>query len=115
MGKVFTHMTMSLDGYIATPDDGVEEIFEWYSAGDIAVPSANKDISFKLDEAGAEAFRSLTEGVGLVDEVCVSLAPVLLGDVIPYFTKLAKGHQMLKDPEVIEGHRALHLRYPVRR
>lgn len=53
--------------------------------------------------------------LGLVDEVCVSLAPVLLGDGIPYFSTLAKGHLMLEDPVVIEGRRALHLRYPVRR
>lgn len=195
MGKVLTHMTMSLDGYIAEPDDQVGEIFDWYGAGDIAVPSNNKDISFKLDKASAEVMRDLlgstgaliagrrlfdiTNGwgdnhpaaksvvvvthtppadaarkwpnttfvngvapaiagareiagdkdvviasaniiqqaldLGLVDEVCVSLAPVLLGDGIPYFSKLSRGHQLLEDPVVVQGHRALHLRYPVRR
>jgi hypothetical protein len=40
MGKVLTHMTMSLDGCIAGPDDQVGELFEWYGAGDVttAVP-----------------------------------------------------------------------------
>ena len=28
MGKVFSHMTMSLDGFIAGPDDQVEDLFE---------------------------------------------------------------------------------------
>ncbi|WP_207947031.1 dihydrofolate reductase family protein [Actinomadura sp. 7K507] len=52
---------------------------------------------------------------GLVDEVCVSLVPVLFGEGIPYFTKLYGGHhQLLEDPIVVQGHRALHLRYPVR-
>ena len=32
MGKVLTHMTMSLDGFIADPDDQVGELFEWYEA-----------------------------------------------------------------------------------
>ena len=33
MGKVFTHMTMSLDGFIADPNDQVGELFDWYGAG----------------------------------------------------------------------------------
>jgi dihydrofolate reductase len=53
--------------------------------------------------------------LGLVDEVCISLAPVLFGEGIPYFSKLERGHLLLEDPIVVQGHRALHLRYPVRR
>lgn len=47
MGKIFSHMTMSLDGYIAQPDDQVGELFAWYEAGDVNVPNPNEDISFK--------------------------------------------------------------------
>ena len=195
MSKILTHMTMSLDGFIADPDDQVGEIFDWYGAGDVAVPSANKNISFKVDPASADVLRDLigttgaliagrrlfditngwgdnhpasprvvvvthkppaeaaqkwpktvfVDGVeaaiatakdiagdkdvviasaniiqqaldlGLVDEVCISVAPVLFGAGIPYFAKLSKGHQLLEDPAVIQGRRALHLRYPVRR
>lgn len=53
--------------------------------------------------------------LGLVDEVCVSLVPVLFGEGIRYFAKLDQGHQLLDDPVVVQGRRALHLRYPVRR
>ncbi len=53
--------------------------------------------------------------LGLLDEVCVSLVPVLFGEGIPYFGKLDRGRQFLEDPIVVEGRRALHLRYPVRR
>ena len=53
--------------------------------------------------------------LGLVDEVCVSLVPVLFGEGIPYFAKLDRGHLLLEDPVVVQGRRALHLRYPVRR
>jgi dihydrofolate reductase len=53
--------------------------------------------------------------LGLVDEVCVSLVPVLFGEGIPYFTKLDRGHMLLEDPTVVQGRRALHLRYAVRR
>ena len=64
MGKVFTHMTMSLDGYIADPDDQVGELFEWYEAGEVSVANANEDIAFNVDEASAEALRDLTEKAG---------------------------------------------------
>ncbi|GHJ33586.1 deaminase [Streptomyces hygroscopicus subsp. sporocinereus] len=195
MGKVFTHMTMSLDGFIADPNGQVGELFEWYEAGEVTVPNPNETVSFQVDDASAQALRELTgncgalvagrrlfdiargwgdkhpagapvvvvthrkpedaatkwptttfvDGVeaaitqarqiagdqditiasatitqqaldlGLVDEVCVSLVPVLFGEGIPYFTKLDRGHQLLHDPIVIQGRRALHLRYPVRR
>jgi dihydrofolate reductase len=195
MGKVFTHMTMSLDGFIADPDDQPGELFDWYGAGDVTVPNPNPEVSFQVDEASAEMLRELTgttgalvagrhlfdvadgwgdnhpagapvvvvthrppedaarrwprttfvDGVeaaitearriagdqdvniagpkitqqaldlGLVDEVCVSLVPVLFGEGIPYFAKLDRGHLLLDDPIVIQGRRALHLRYPVRR
>ncbi|MFE5091938.1 dihydrofolate reductase family protein [Streptomyces sp. NPDC056638] len=194
MGKVFTHMTMSLDGFVADPNDQVGELFEWYEAGEVTVPNPNETVSFQVDDASAQALRELTgncgalvagrrlfdiargwgdkhpagapvvvvthrkpedaatkwptttfvDGVeaaitrarqiagdqdvtiasatitqqaldlGLVDEVCVSLVPVLFGEGIPYFTKRDR-HQLLDDPIAIQGRRALHLRYPVRR
>jgi hypothetical protein len=64
MGKVLTHMTMSLDGYVADPDDQVGELFEWYEAGGVSVESANEDVAFEVDEASAESLRELTETVG---------------------------------------------------
>ncbi len=53
--------------------------------------------------------------LGLVDEVHVSLAPVLLGKGIPYFANLGAAPHRLDDPEVTIGKRATHLRYKVRR
>jgi hypothetical protein len=64
MGKVFSHMTMSLDGYIAEPDDQVGELFEWYEAGDVTVPNPNENVLFKVDDASAELLRDLTENTG---------------------------------------------------
>jgi dihydrofolate reductase len=193
VGKVFTHMTMSLDGFIAEPDDGIGELFEWYEAGEVSVPSASENVTFAVDDASADVLRDLTEDVGalvagrrlfdiaggwndshpagapvvvvthsppadaaerwprttfvdgveaavakareiagdkdvtiasanitqqalelgLVDEVCVSLVPVLFGEGVPYFAKLDRGHVLLEDPVVVQGRRALHLRYPV--
>jgi len=52
--------------------------------------------------------------LGLVDELCISQVPVLFGTGIRYFGALIGGHVMLEDPVVIQGSRALHLRYTVR-
>jgi dihydrofolate reductase len=195
MGKVLTHMAMSLDGFIANPDDGPGELFDWYWGGDVTVPSHQAGMTFQVDEASAQMLRDLiddagvvvagrrlfdmTNGwddnhpaaprvvvvthrppdeaaqrwpkttfvsgvdaaireskalagdqdviiaspniinqaldLGLVDEVCVSLVPVLFREGIRYFSDAMQGHVMLDDPVVVQGHRALHLRYPVRR
>jgi dihydrofolate reductase len=195
MGKVISHMTMSLDGFIAQPDDQIGELFEWYEAGDVTVPNASEDVTFTVDDASAKALKDLTgntgaliagrrlfeiadgwndnhpvgapvvvvthlpptdaaekwpettfvDGVeaaidrakqiardqnvtiasanvtqqaldlGLLDEVCVSLVPVLFGEGIPYFSTLKGGHVLLEDPILVPGRRALHLRYRVRR
>jgi dihydrofolate reductase len=193
MGTVHTHMTMSLDGFIADPQDGIDELFGWYGAGEVTIPTAVEQFSFNVDEASAELLRSylgntgalvcgrrlfdITNGwddnhpvgapavvvthhapddadrwprttfvgdvataierakkiagdnavtiasasiaaqaldLGLVDEVHVSLVPVLLGQGIPYFTSLRAAPYRFDDPVVIPGKRATHLQYTVR-
>lgn len=196
MGKVVTHMTMSLDGYIADPNDQVDELFDWYQAGDVAVQHAGNDFGeFNVDKASADVLEDLmgnaralvsgrrlfdiTQGwndahptgakvvvvthdppadaaerwprttfvggveeavgkakelagdndvsiasanviqqalnLGLVDEVAVSLVPVLFGEGKSYFGKLNDGHLMLEDPDVVKGRRATHLLFKVQR
>src|SRR3954454_5246093 len=196
MPKVLTHMCMSLDGFIAQPDDDPAELFDWYWGGEVVVPSAQEGMGFSVDAASAPMLRDLTSGcgaliagrrlfdqtdgwgddhpagapvvvvthrqapdgaaqrfprttfagsveeavatakeiagdkfvtiasaniiqqaltLGLVDEVCISQVPVLFGTGIRYFGELIGGHVMLEDPIVVQGIRALHLRYTVRR
>ncbi|SFA84380.1 Dihydrofolate reductase [Amycolatopsis marina] len=194
MGKVFSHMTMSLDGFIADPRDRADELFDWYWTGEVTVPSREEGMSFQVDPASADMLREIlattgalvcgrrlfdltngwngshpvgapvvvvthrapgdTEGwksatvagsveegitrareiagdkdvtiasadiaaqaldLGLVDEVHVSLVPVLLGEGIPYFANLTRAPHRFDDPVVIAGSRATHLKYAVRR
>jgi dihydrofolate reductase len=196
MSKVITHMTMSLDGYIADPDDQVGELFDWYQAGDVTVEHANEELDeFKVDDASAEVLGDLLQApgalvagrrlfdiaggwndshptgakvvvvtheppadaaerwprttfvsgveeavarakepagdrdvtiasanviqqalnLGLVDEIAVSLVPVLFGEGKTYFGRLDAGHLMLDDPRVVQGRRAVHLTFKVRR
>jgi hypothetical protein len=64
MAKVLTHMTMSLDGFIADPNDQPGELFDWYQAADVSVASGNEDVAFDVDEGSAEPLRDLTEQSG---------------------------------------------------
>jgi len=53
---------------------------------------------------------------GLVDEVAMDVAPVLLGQGKRYFGDALVPERLLEDPHVvIQGDRVLHLRYRVRR
>jgi dihydrofolate reductase len=52
---------------------------------------------------------------GLVDELHVELVPVLLGDGVPLFGKLASAPVELDDPMVDEGVGVTHLHYRVRK
>jgi hypothetical protein len=43
MGRVVSHMTMSLDGFIADPQDGVAELFGWYeTSGGVKCQAARR-------------------------------------------------------------------------
>jgi dihydrofolate reductase len=189
-------MCMSLDGFVAQPDDNPAELFDWYWNGDVVVPSAQPEMSFSVDATSAPMLQELTSGcgaivagrrlfdmtdgwgdnhpagapvvvvthrpppedaaarfprttftgsveegieaakriaghrfvtiasadiiqqalaLGLVDELCISQVPVLFGSGIRYFGEFVGDHVALDDPVVVQGTRALHLRYPVRR
>jgi len=64
MGSVSTGFSMSLDGFIAEPDDSVERLFRWYSLGgaDHEVPVGDQTI--KMNAEGAEFVMEAAKVVG---------------------------------------------------
>lgn len=66
MSKVVALMSMSLDGYVADTNDGVDEVFDWYFSGDVEVPTpvADSGFSFRVSAPSAEHLRNLMAGVG---------------------------------------------------
>src|SRR3954467_13464789 len=66
VAKVLSHMCMSLDGFIAQPDDNPAELFEWYWGGDVVVPRPQEAMSFSVDAASAGMPRELVSGCGAV-------------------------------------------------
>lgn len=197
MSKVVAIMSMSLDGYVADPNDGVGEVFDWYfSSGDVEIHTGGSDpMTFKVSEPSAAHLRGLfselgamltgrrtfdaaggwngnhgfgpafvltheipegwprpgstvhfvTDGIesavqqakaaaggksvgvhgadtiqqllnaGLLDELCIDVAAVLLGSGVRLFDHLAGTPAILGNPTVIQGIGVTHLRYPVRR
>src|SRR3954469_20081804 len=197
MSKVVAIMSMSLDGYVADPNDGVAEVFDWYfHSGDVEVHTGGSDpMTFTVSPASAEHIRRVTSGLGavltgrrtfevaggwggnhawgpafvlthdipagwprpnstvhfvtdglesavrqaqaaaagkavgvhgadtiqqllkagLLDELSVDIAAVLLGAGVRLFDHLAGTPAVLGNPTVIPGVGVTHLRYPVRK
>jgi dihydrofolate reductase len=196
MSKVIALMSMSLDGFVADEDDNVAEVFDWYFAGDVEVPTGSGEFTFRVSAASAEHLTGLmseigamltgrrtferasgwggrhpwgipafvvthavpegwprpdstvqfvTDGLesaveqakaaanpksvgvhgartiqtlldaGLLDEIHVDLAAVLLGGGVRLFDRVANAPVVLGAPSVVAGVGVTHLRYPVRR
>jgi dihydrofolate reductase len=195
MSKVVAIMSMSLDGYVADPEDGVAEVFDWYfTSGDVEVHTGGSDpMTFRVSGPSAEHLGSLsatlgamvtgrrtfdvargwggnhawgpafvlthqvptgwprsdstvhfvTDGVdsavtqaraaaggravgvhgadtiqqclnaGLLDELHVDIAAVLLGSGVRLFDHLVDTPTVLGSPTVVQGVGVTHLRYPV--
>jgi dihydrofolate reductase len=196
MTKVVALMSMSLDGYVADANDGVNEVFDWYFSGDveISMPSPRSDMTFRVSPASADHIRRfmaetgamltgrrtfdkaagwdgqhpwdipafvvthdvpdgwprpdstvlfVTDGIesavarakeaaaprdvavhgaqtiqecidaGLLDEINIDLAAVLLGRGVRLFDHLANTPIVLGSPTVVIGEGVTHLRYPV--
>lgn len=54
MAIVVADMSMSLDGFVAGPNDEMDQVFSWMMGGDVAVESENPDLGYEVDEASAE-------------------------------------------------------------
>jgi dihydrofolate reductase len=67
LGKVILDITMSLDGFIAGPNDGPERplgdggerLFAWYFSGDIDYRMPSATMTFKVSPASAEVFQEV--------------------------------------------------------
>ncbi len=72
MGKVATGLSMSLDGFIAGPNDGPESplgdgderLFRWYSGGDTEYRLPGTDMVFRVSPQSAELLRETRRTTG---------------------------------------------------
>ena len=70
MGKVFVDAVVSVDGYVADGDDGVDPLFEWFENGDVAVsfsdPDPDPDHVLHVSQASADYITNEIGSVGAV-------------------------------------------------
>ena len=72
MGKVATGLSMSLDGFIAGPNDGPgqplgeggERLFEWFSTGETEYGLPGTEMVFRVSPQSAEMLREAHAGMG---------------------------------------------------
>jgi dihydrofolate reductase len=64
MSKVIANMSMSLDGFIADPADGIDHLFGWMGNGEVEVPTAVDWATFRMSPPSAEYMREAMESVG---------------------------------------------------
>jgi dihydrofolate reductase len=72
MGKVIVELSMSLDGFVAGPNDGPdnglgdggEALFKWYYSGDTAFPLPGTDMVFRISRASAELLQEEWGAIG---------------------------------------------------
>jgi len=66
MSKVIAGFSMSLDGFVADPDDGVEHVFKWYSVGGTDAEVMSGDNAFKMSREGADFVEEAGRGAGVL-------------------------------------------------
>lgn len=120
------------DGWDGTPPSGIDHVvvvthrpppdgwdstapFHFVDGVEAAVARAQELAGDRIVEVAAGDVGGQALAAGLVDEVRMDVAPVVLGSGRRYFGSVDAQH-LLEDPDVaLVGNRVLHLRYRVRR
>ena len=116
MSATVLYMSMSLDGFIAgpneRPDNGLGDsghrLHEWVVQG--------ADADHKAPRDGLAAVPIFALAAGVLDELEIHLVPVLLGQGRRLFDNRAAGHIELERTRILEGEAGVtHMRYRVQR
>ncbi len=66
MSRVIAGFSMSLDGFVADPDDGVEHVFKWYSAGGTDAEIMAGGRAAGMTREAAELIEEASRGAGVL-------------------------------------------------
>jgi dihydrofolate reductase len=66
MSRVIAGFSMSLDGFVADPDGGVDQVFRWYSAGGTDAEVMSGDTKLEMSREGAEFIQEAGQGAGVL-------------------------------------------------
>jgi dihydrofolate reductase len=68
MGTIGAGFSMSLDGFIAGPDDDFQRLFAWMSLGDtdLNLQSGDTDFDLQLSSESAKSFEEMIQSTGAI-------------------------------------------------
>jgi dihydrofolate reductase len=94
MGKVTTAFSMSLDGFIALPNNEIGPLFDWFTVGgaDIELPS------------GGDSFKVSSETATMIQEAGQATGALLVGRTLFDFTNAWGGRHPMDVPVVVVTH-----------
>ncbi|HUJ66960.1 MAG TPA: dihydrofolate reductase family protein [Acidimicrobiales bacterium] len=95
MSKVIAGFSMSLDGFIAAPDDSVPHIFDWYGSGTVEFKWPGNDMVSKLTPASASYLREMIDQTGAL----------VVGRRVFDYTDGWAGHHPIGAPVFVVSHR----------
>jgi dihydrofolate reductase len=95
VGKVITQASMSLDGFIAKPDNSIGRLFDWLQNGDVEIPTPAQDFSVHLTPQSAAHWRRWISDLGAL----------VVGRTLFDFTDGWNGRHTLDVPVVVVTHR----------
>ncbi|MEY9927297.1 dihydrofolate reductase [Catenulispora sp. GP43] len=65
--KVTANMSMSLDGFVSHPTDGIDTLFRWYSRGEVVTETdGDYDWEFKTSAEEAEGLEDAKTSIGAI-------------------------------------------------
>jgi dihydrofolate reductase len=65
MTKIYTGASVSLDGYIAGPEEsGFEHLFKWLGNGDVVVPTTDPELTMRMTEVNADHWHGVVDMTG---------------------------------------------------
>src|SRR4051794_24376353 len=64
MGKVVAQAIMSLDGYVAKPDNSIGRLFDWLQNGEVELPTPAGDFQVHLTPTSAAHWRNWVSSLG---------------------------------------------------
>ncbi len=66
MAKVVFNMSVSLDGFVAGPNNEVDQVFAWYGAGDTDFQFPGSPFAFRVSKASAEHLARSAGKIGAI-------------------------------------------------
>ncbi|MFD0639395.1 hypothetical protein ACFQ9X_55260 [Catenulispora yoronensis] len=66
MATVTANMSMSLDGFVSHPTDGVATLFGWYSRGEVPVETVEDRVELKTSAEEAAALEDAKTSLGVI-------------------------------------------------